>query len=185
TMRTGGAGGGHGVVHTFNREGRGQVGRDGAAHGAGNAVRADFADAFFAQNIDRFDNVAGGSAAGTGHQAGARVADHLFSETGLGNGFTHGQIGVRGRVAHKACQIAVDDIVEVNLWLAGHMAAQAQLSVFRHKTNTGTLCLQRRQHFLFVVTNATNDTNTCNHNSTHNHSTFSAKYHLHSVSDEV
>src|SRR5690606_41491783 len=61
-------------------------------------------------------------------------------------------------------------IFEVNLWLAGHMAAQAQLSVFRHKTNTGTLCLQRRQHFLFVVTNATNDTNTCNHNSTHNHS---------------
>src|SRR5690606_4500677 len=42
-MRTGGAGGGHGVVHTFNRERRGQVGRDGAAHGAGNAVGANFA----------------------------------------------------------------------------------------------------------------------------------------------
>src|SRR5690606_33378616 len=136
TMRTGGAGGGHGVVHTFYREGRGQVGRDGAAHGAGNAVRADFADAFFTQNIDGLHNVAGGSAAGTGHQAGARVADHLFSETGIGNGFTHGQIGVSGRVAHKAFQFAVDDFVEVNLWFAGHMAAQAQFGVFRHKADT-------------------------------------------------
>src|SRR5690606_41886153 len=116
---------------------------------------------------------------------GSQVADSPFGEVGLDNCFTHGQIGESGRVTHKAFQFAVDDFVEVNLWLAGHMAAQAQLSVFRHKTNTGTLCLQRRQHFLFVVTNATNDTNTCNHNSTHNHSTFSAKYHLHSVSDEV
>src|SRR5690606_10288868 len=76
-VRAGGAGGGDRVVDTLDLERCGQAGRDGAAHGPRNAVRADALDAFLADGVHGFHLVEGGSATGARNQADARIGDLL------------------------------------------------------------------------------------------------------------
>ncbi|MCY1429133.1 hypothetical protein D9M71_450370 [compost metagenome] len=166
-MRAGGAGRGDGEVHALDLEGSGQARGNGAAHGAGHAVWADALDAFLAQGVDGFHLVHGGSAAGAGDQAHARVGDLLGGQAGVFDGLLHGQVGIGSGIAHEAEDLAVDQLFKVQVHGAGNLAAQTHLRVGGVVADTGTAGAQVLGDGSFVIAQAGDDAQASNHDATH------------------
>jgi hypothetical protein len=59
-------------------------------------------EAFFTQDVCRFNQVHGRGAAGTHDDTGTFVGDLLVAQAGIDDGLLHGEIGVGRRIAHKA-----------------------------------------------------------------------------------
>src|SRR5690606_24477177 len=95
-----------------------------------------------------------GAAAGTGHQAGARVADLGLVQAGVGDGVAHGHVAVGGRVAHEALQLAVDQRVQVQVHRATDLAAQAALGGLGQVADAGTAPAQGGRDGVQVVAQA-------------------------------
>ena len=139
----GGAGGRDGIAHALDPEGGAQAGGDGARHGARHHVRPDAAGAFLAQGVGGQHGVGGRGAAGAGNQAGARVRNLGFGQTGVDDGLDHRDVRVGGRIAHEAQQLAVDVFLGRDAQRSVHVAAKAQLAVFLAELDAGTDFAQR------------------------------------------
>jgi hypothetical protein len=156
-VRAGGAGRGDGVVDALDAEGRGQAGRDGAAHGARDHHGAHALDALVAQRVGGPDLVQAGGAARAGDQAGARVGDFVRLQPGLLDGLLHGQVGVGGGVAHEAQGAAVDGGFEVQRGPTAELRAQASLGVNGVEADARARGPQAGVHFGQVVAQAGHD----------------------------
>src|SRR3990167_1173894 len=111
-MGAGGAGRGDREVDALDLERGGQAGGYGAAHGARHAGRADALDAFLAQDVHGLHLIEGGRAAGTCDQANPRVGDVFGAEAGILDRLLHGQVGEGRGIAHKAIDLAVDQLLD-------------------------------------------------------------------------
>ena len=87
----------------------------------------------------------------------AHIAHGFIRQPCIGDRVAHGDIGVRGRIAHEAFQLAVDLRIEVDVAHASHLAAKAELGVFGNRAyaaaalaqcigDAGDIVAQRRNH---------------------------------------
>ncbi len=162
-----GTGRGDRVVDTLDLERRGQTGRDGRAHGASDAVGTDATQALGAHHVCGLDLVCGGSATGTGDQAGTLVGNLLFGETGIGNRLRHGDVGIGRSIPHEAQLLAIDVVFEIDVDNAGHVATEAQLGVFLFAADTRTSFAERFQDLLAIIAQAGNNAQPGDYHSTH------------------
>ncbi|MNF62732.1 hypothetical protein D3C84_444170 [compost metagenome] len=166
-MRAGGAGRGDGEVHALDLEGGGQAGGNGAAHGAGHAVWADALDALLTQGVDGFHLVDGRRAAGAGDQAHARIGDLFGAQARVFDGLLHRQVGVGGGIAHEAEEFAIDQLFQVQVDGAGHLAAQTHLRIGGVVADTGLAGAQVGGNGGFVIAQAGDDAQASDHDATH------------------
>ncbi len=166
-MCRGGAGRRDRVVDTLDLERGGQARRNGAAHGAGNAVGAYALHAFFAQGVQRFHLVEGRSATGAGYQASTRAGHLFFSQAGVLDCVLHRQVGIGSGVADEAIDLAIDQLFQIQVDGAGNLATQSHFLVFRVVTDTRTAVAQVFGDGSFVIAQARNDAQTSDNDAAH------------------
>ena len=89
------------------------------------------------------------------------MGDGFGIEPGVFQGLAHGDVVEGRRISHEAQQLAIDVFGRIQADGSMHVRAQAQFGVFRRELDTGAPHSQGFQDFLFVVTDARNDSQTC------------------------
>ncbi|RMP28588.1 hypothetical protein ALQ26_05977 [Pseudomonas amygdali pv. lachrymans] len=166
-VSAGGAGGRNGVVHALDLERRGQAGRNGAAHGPRDTVRADALDAFFAQGIQRFHLVQGRCAAAASDQAGTHVGNLFLGKTRISDCVFHRQVGISCRMTDEAKDLAIDQLFQIQVDGAGNLAAQTHFGIFRVEADARAVSTQVSGDGLFVIAQAGNNTQTSDNDAAH------------------
>ena len=166
-MGRGRTGGADGVVDTLDLERGGKTGGGGGGHGTRHHVGTHPLDALFTGDIGRFGGVLAGGAAGTGHDAGTLVGDHLFRQAGIFDGLLHGEVGVGRGVTHETHDFTVDQFRRIEFDVTPDTAAQVVLLELLGIGDAGFACFQGGQHLFLVVADTGDDADTGDHCSSH------------------
>ena len=163
----GGAGGGDRIAESEDAEGGGERSRHGGTHRARDHVRADPAHALFAQHIARFDLPLRRAAAGSGDHPGPWMADLVLGQAGIGDGIAHGQVAVRGGIAHEAPELAIDFGVDIRRRHAGDLAAQSAADEFGYRADPAETIAQGSRDGVGGIADAGHDAHSRDDDATH------------------
>ena len=126
------------------------VGRGGARRRDAEVQPADLR-ATGARRLGRLDDHLGGRAARADDQAGLLVAHLVGREAGVGDRLLHGDVAEGRALGQEPRGAAVDHRLPVDVRLAVHLAAEAELGIFRRGRDAGPGLAQGGQDFVGVV----------------------------------
>ena len=166
-MGAGGAGGGDGVIHAADAEGRGETGGNRAAHGARHPVGPNPADAAFAHDVKGFELILRRAAAGAHNDADAIIGNLVRLQTGIGLRLFHRDVAVGGSLAHETQELAVDPRLQIDINARADLGAHAHFGVFGIEFDAAAALPQRLQHCGLVVAQTGNHPDSGHYDASH------------------